>query len=192
MDTPFFIATTFFFIGLIVGAIAVVIVGYKLSDDDEIDVYDEKLDKEPEWVQTPFGRIDKSSIIKVSGPINMDTEMTEEIAEKISHQMVSLEKYKHDLDQKLTESLNEQDFTKVYRLQQHLADADEWHYKRNEFFVDAIGKKIIANKANCECEVCNESLLVGIDIETAQMAFHCFLVEIESNLECDNVEYRYV
>ena len=191
MDTQFLAYLSFLFFGIIIGSVISFYVAIKIhvwmvnSDNEDRD-YDSELHDEADFINTPFGRFRKSEV-RIT---KQESPSTEAEAKGLMIKMASLSKYKADLDYKIKESISNENFLETATLKKHLEESNQWHEERRHFFESRLGKKIIANKLNCDCEACKESLLIGFELESEQEALHCFMLEIKGKLNGDIVEFR--
>lgn len=188
MNTQFYASLSFFLIGIFVGsAISIYFINKLFGIFDTESEYEKtQEEKEYEYIDTPIGRIPVSGIVKLEIP----KPSTEDGAKDLLVKMASLKKYQHDLDVNIKESVSDEDYIKTAKLQKSLDQSEKWHESRRHFFESRIGKKVIANKITCECELCKESLLVGVDVENEQHAVHLLMVEIDAKLDGNDVEFR--
>ena len=169
MET-FFASSTFFLLGLIVGAFLTGLAWYKLSyvrHYEEEDYEDEE------------NALEGIKIVLQQKPEKR----------QINEALVNLDTFKEQINKKMIYHQENDEYEKSAYLKLMLENCDNWFDERKQWFLSRIGKTITMEKITCDCDGCKDAYENGIVVEDKTSALTLFLHENFSKLHFKEFEF---
>lgn len=184
----FFAYGFFFTLGIITGFLVTVLIEYRTGrfvfykDYDEPEEETVKQQLPPETMKMVYQvkdpkdieKIIKDVFSKVNSKANFDVEKFEKLVDK--------EFFKGELEKNMNDHNEKQEYEFSAYYRDKIEDMDNWFDERKKFFIDNIGKRVIPDRSNCNCEHCRLALKEGLLIEDKDHALQLFSNELNGIL----------
>ena len=181
----FFISGFFLLLGIIIGVLSVIFIEQKTGrfifyndydDAPEEPIQEEQPQQFVYHVKDPkdFEKVVKDVFSKFNSKANFDSNAFEKLVDK--------EFFKAELEKNMNEHESKQEYELSAYFRDKISDMDNWFDERKNFFINNVGKRVIPDRTNCDCEGCKIVLKEGIVIENKEHALQLFANELNGIL----------
>ena len=191
----FFTYGFFLILGILIGTITIILIEHKIGrfifyneydDAPEEELHEEPIQKMVYQVKDPK---DIEKIVKdVFGAINSKANFNADRFDKL----VDKEFFKGELEKNMHDHNEKQEYEYSAYFRDKIEDMDNWFDERKKFFIDNIGKRVIPDRTNCDCENCQKIVKEGVVIENKDHALQLFSSELNGILIRSIVIYTLV